>query len=138
MMENEAMNIMIYTPSTKEFSEVQVNWDFSQPNSGTFVNHGLSAITSFKLGYLGVDQLVETSINIYPNPATDNVIISVNGVVSSDTRIMVYNARGIELINLQVVDNSTAVAISHLREGMYIVRVSNNGFTFTEKLIIQK
>jgi hypothetical protein len=138
MSDNETMNIVIYSPSTKEFSEVQVSWDESQPNTGAYVKHGLSAITSFKLGYVGVEQLVESGINIYPNPATDNVTISVNGIISGDAQIMVYDTRGSELINLPLADKSTALAISHLHEGMYIVRVINNGFTFTEKLIIQK
>jgi hypothetical protein len=138
MMENEAMNIVIYTPSSKEVVQAQVSWDTSKPNTGSFTKYGLSAITSFKLGYVGIDQLAETSINIYPNPAKDNVTISVNGILSGDTQIMVYDTRGSEIINLSVAEENTVIAISHLNEGIYIVRVINNGLTFTEKLIIQK
>jgi hypothetical protein len=87
---------------------------------------------------VGIDQLAETSINIYPNPAKDNVTISVNGILSGDTQIMVYDTRGSEIINLSVAEENTVIAISHLNEGIYIVRVINNGLTFTEKLIIQK
>jgi hypothetical protein len=138
MTENEVMNLVIYSPSTQEFTQTQVNWDISMPNSGTFVNHGLSAITSLKLGSVGIAQLSEPSVNIYPNPAIDKVMVNITGDISDDAQIKVYDTRGSLLIDLPVAGKTTALAVSHLENGMYIVRITNSGMVFTEKLLIQK
>jgi len=138
MQENGIMNFVIYTPSTQEYTETQVNWDISMPNQGTFADYGLSAITSFKLGNVGVDLISESRINIYPNPAIEKVMMTVTGEISGDAQIQVFDTRGSQLINLPVTDETTTISISHLEEGMYIVRITNKGTVFTEKLIIQK
>jgi hypothetical protein len=138
MIENEPMNFVIYRPSTMVVTDVQVNWDVSQPATGSFKNYSMSAITSFKLGSVGIAQLPESRINMYPNPAIENVTISVIGDISSDANVVVYDTRGCKLIEISINENATAVSVNHLVEGMYILRITNNGTTHTEKLIIQK
>jgi hypothetical protein len=138
MIENEIMNFVIYTPSTKAVTEVQVNWDVSQPGTGAYATYSMSAITSFKLGSTSIAQLPESRINMYPNPAIENVMISVTGEISSDARGEVYDTRGSKLIEFFIEDEITSISVDHLVKGMYIVRITNNGVTYIEKLIIQK
>ena len=138
MMVNEPMKFVVYSPSTEEMQQVQVNWDMSMPNTGSYVNNGLSAITSFKFGALGIGQVVASTISVYPNPATDKVMISVNGNISSDAKVQVFDTRGTKLITRAIQTESTTLPVDRLEEGMYILRITNNGVTQIEKLIIRK
>jgi len=48
LVEGEAITVKVYDPLTQEASAVYPVWDSKMPNSGQFVENGLSAITSLK------------------------------------------------------------------------------------------
>lgn len=73
--------------------------------------------------------------SVYPNPADNR--ISVSGVLSSGT-ISIVSLAGVEVISSTIETNSTAIDVSALTKGVYIISILNNtgAVIQSEKLII--
>ncbi len=84
---------------------------------------------------------IKKEINIYPNPATDNINIAAIGF-KGNLNLTIYDIKGREIISSTVYLNKYGqkdeVDISSLEQGIYIVEVRNSIENFTEKLIINK
>jgi hypothetical protein len=84
----------------------------------------------------------ETSFNIYPNPAKDGVNVTVFSEKSSVAKIVVFDVAGkiVYTQNAKLVrgNNNFNLNLSKLRNGFYTIKISYEGDTSTEKLIITK
>ena len=111
---------------------------FNDANSvlQSFYNPGYGAKTAFwfKLSqgdnYVVVDTSSITEHGelisaIYPNPATSQLTIDLKEEGKAD--VAIYNILGQALIQESVYDMSNTINISDLSQGMYIVRVTQNG-----------
>jgi hypothetical protein len=83
------------------------------------------------LGNVGTDPESITDAFIYPNPASDKLIIK--NVHSSDAVIMIYDLQGKMVIN-KVVD-SGQIDTSGLPAGMYTVKLIDSGNVLINKLV---
>ena len=82
---------------------------------------------------LGTDVMTQRGFAIYPNPASDTFSIRHEGDIAS---ISIFNLTGARV--KMVTENSGIVDISDLRNGMYIVEVTDSeGLVSTQKLIKQ-
>ena len=87
-------------------------------------------------------EIAENSMDIYPNPASDNTYIKLNLADDSNVSIEIYNAVG-QLVktintNLQSGENYVAVETSALKAGMYIVKANIGNSIITKNLSIVK
>ncbi len=96
--------------------------------------------TAIKAGDNGTVSSIEgdlsESINIYPNPATDNLIVA-SQLANGDSKVRVYNTQGVLMSsaagNLNV-ENNLTLDIQNLEAGIYIVEVSNDHALATFKI----
>ncbi len=99
-------------------------------NDGNGLNAG--HVRVFEIPTLGVGdfQNAAASIRLFPNPAGDVFTIAVaNG--TELRKISLYNVLG-----ALVLETSQAeLSVSHLSEGMYIVRIETDKGSFTRKLV---
>ncbi len=72
--------------------------------------------------------------NIYPNPAKDNLIVSLKN--NETANISLFNILGQEVKTIITNDNQNTIDISNLNRGLYIVKVKQKGQTFTSKISI--
>ncbi|WP_396198137.1 T9SS type A sorting domain-containing protein [Flavobacterium sp.] len=72
-------------------------------------------------------------LKMYPNPAKNNLFIET--ALNSDINVAIVDVLGKEVINSKV--SNSAVNISGLTPGMYIVKITEEGKTSTKKLIIE-
>jgi hypothetical protein len=88
--------------------------------------------------FIGIDEhkVVNNSVMVYPNPATDNVnVICTDGEITS---IQLVDLSGKILMNNKVNAISTNVDISPLANGIYTLRtVSKNGRASVHKIVKQ-
>jgi len=104
-------------------------------------NFGSKYTEYFKVGYLFdvEDEKVETEMLIYPNPTAGIFNVDLVGFGSGEINIQVYNMMGqlITTKNIQsdLGDEMIPVDISNFSNGMYIVRVSGNGYYHSEQII---
>lgn len=69
----------------------------------------------------------EVSVRIYPNPTTDFVTLSTQGL-QFDTlnSYRVFNYQGQLIIDQSINQNDTTIGLSHLQSGLYLIQVFVN------------
>ena len=85
----------------------------------------------FHTWYENVNEL-ENTLKVYPNPAND--VLNVEGVMTS---IEVYNTVGQRLM-LQETNGNTQIDLSGFGNGMYFLRVYNNGEVAVRKFSVNR
>lgn len=98
--------------------------------------------------YLDNIALVETSgiesysqitsdITVYPNPATDHVsILFENLETASEPEYQIFDLFGRNLMNGKIMDEETSLNISHLANGIYLLKVVDGNTTMgTAKIV---
>ena len=83
------------------------------------------------------EQNTEQNINIYPNPSSGEVIITLQGLKLQNCYFEVYSVLG-KLINvIQILNEQQKVSIEPVNEGLYMYRLINNSKVIKEgKLLI--
>lgn len=71
-------------------------------------------------------------LKLYPNPTKNNLYIET--ALNGDINVSIINMLGKEVLNSKVINNTVNVA--NLANGIYIVKVTEEGKTSTKKLII--
>lgn len=83
---------------------------------------------------LSVKQNSIAGLNVYPNPVkNDNFYITSNS--SNAKTVAVYDILGKQVLNSKISNNSVNVA--HLKGGVYIIKITEDGKTDIRKLIIE-
>ncbi len=72
------------------------------------------------------------NINIYPNPAKENINISVNPKIQ-DLKVQIFNSTG----KLILTTKNYKINTSQLSKGYYIIKVSSDLYVGRAKLIIK-
>jgi hypothetical protein len=87
------------------------------------------------------DQSFEAALEMYPNPANTNAVLSYNFERANNLRITLYNAMG-EKLNDRTEINATNgkldLPVGNLSNGVYFVQVSNGTQYAVKQLVIQK
>ena len=78
---------------------------------------------------LGIDDLNQLDISIYPNPTSDTVNIDSS---SSQLKVVVFDILGKQVLNKP---NTNSVDVSSLSKGAYFIKVSDGINTSTKKFI---
>ena len=82
----------------------------------------------------GVNDFNASNFNIYPNPASGNVI-NIQTSITGEKLVTVYDVLGKQVINTTITDSE--LNISSLKAGVYMVSVTQNKATVTKKLVVQ-
>lgn len=86
-------------------------------------------------GAMAVEDVTETSYNVYPNPVKDVLTISGEDM----KQVTVYNALGQMVKSINCNDNTVQINVNDLQNGMYFVNViNNNGVMTTSKVSVLK
>ncbi len=86
------------------------------------------------VNYTGINQAKLINVDVNPNPASDQVIIT---GIESGTAVIMDNL-GREIMNLAISSPSTLLNVSQLPTGNYLLRLSNNDGVLVKKLVIRK
>lgn len=82
--------------------------------------------------YEGVNiEELETSLNITPNPACDNIRISGNGI----NEIFIYNSLGIMMSHYDIDNDNIDINIKGYKAGIYFVKISCDNNNVIKKII---
>lgn len=81
---------------------------------------------------LSVNNFVEKNIALYPNPASSYFNLQIDG----KAQVEVYGLSGQRLIQ-ETVEGQTPITVDKLPAGVYIVRINQQGKTFSQKLVIR-
>lgn len=72
---------------------------------------------------VGIEEQIESNINIYPNPVNDNLNISLKDI-SNVKSIEVYSATGALIKKINNLENSMIIPMSQQQNGIYLIRIN--------------
>ena len=98
------------------------------PNQSSQMGYGILNFYKTYQAYLGLDELAQSKIRIYPNPAKDFIIISSDEKLKSAA---IYDNLG-RLIKME---NSDKLDISGLVKGSYLIQIKTKSGETIQKLI---
>ena len=75
---------------------------------------------------------INTDIICYPNPVTDNLYIKCSS--SSKYFVELFDINGRIIFN-KLYDCNTIIRTNDLKSGLYLLKISNDKFTSTKKII---
>jgi hypothetical protein len=83
---------------------------------------------------------LDAAVNVFPNPTNGKLNISYKLNNANPVSIEVYNATGVKVAEVR--DAATGIGTSTVdlagvSEGIYLVRLSNNGQTTTQKVVVK-
>jgi ELWxxDGT repeat protein len=82
------------------------------------------------------DVLKDAVLILYPNPAANSVSISLDNNLFKS--VQVVDLTGKTVLRTNIDKNITSLNVSHLQNGVYLVRANGKGGTKTQKLIISR
>jgi len=80
------------------------------------------------------EQLLKTSLTIYPNPASQELNTTAEGYTIDE--VTIYTLTGQRILQDRPVDGT--IDISHLQQGMYIVEVTIENTRIRKKFLVQR
>ena len=127
--------------SASESTTISVLVDGSEMETGIY--YDTIVVTSYEIfkipvmldfSVIGIDDVMESSLAIYPNPSNGVINILSDKQIES---IAIYNAAG-KMVYEQKVNLETDITLYNiLKQGVYFVRVSTTENVQTQKLIVQ-
>lgn len=89
----------------------------------------------------GIEELVESNFEVYPNPATDELFINVKGKINTKVDLLLYNAMGQLVLREQrpivIGSNILEVNTIELTSGFYTLQVATQNSRISEKVVIR-
>jgi spore coat protein CotH len=84
---------------------------------------------------LGIEDNIEAYLNIYPNPVTDGITLAMAPELGESCGLEIYNTEGKCVRTVLHAMDQQYIDMSDLNPGIYIVRLTGQGYTYTRKLI---
>lgn len=104
-------------------------------NAAGCLSESCSPVT---INLLSVNDINSNGLTIYPNPSTGKVNISFTKAVNN-ANVAVFNALGEMVLELNHVNGASATAdLSSMHEGVYVIKVSQNGESSTQRVVITR
>jgi subtilisin-like proprotein convertase family protein len=111
--------------------------DFWDADDGTLESWNLDICYTSILSTQEIENSPDFSIT--PNPASSNIVIQLLNNTNNDVDVKFYDISGkiVKTSKIQDQESQGVIHISDLSSGIYFVRIDNQEFSTTEKLIIR-
>lgn len=81
---------------------------------------------------VGINEIVEGEVNVYPNPAT--TVINIDN--AEGAQVSVFDINGRMITNVESASANQTIDASNFAKGMYIVRIANGNNVITKKVSV--
>jgi hypothetical protein len=136
--EGENISIRLYRANTSEEFALEVVYDINFDNStGNYLSSSLSAINAVAMSVTGINNPGASGISIYPNPATDFVVINIATENFAGATVTVNDTEGRTVIEKMVGSSNSKLDISKLQPGVYIITIKSDSMNEISKLIVR-
>jgi hypothetical protein len=87
---------------------------------------------------LSIDELAfNNRVQVWPNPATDVVNISIEVEMTADTYLHLTDATGKLIINQEILKTNTSIDLSEFSPGVYFIKVNSSTDSYIRKIVKQ-
>jgi len=87
-------------------------------------------------GAAGIEETLNNSFDVYPNPATD--IVNITFKEATNASVSVMNVAGKEVMSTTINGTQTSFSTVSLSNGVYFVKVDNGASTQIKKIVVKK
>ena len=120
-----------------------VSFSVGQPFFVSHITSGGSIIPGiqqvYEISTVGADLFPVVSLNVYPNPVIDYLILSLGVVYDmADYTAMLIDIKGNLLQNYRITESETRIQMSSLPAGNYFLRVEKDGRVLKTFKILKK
>jgi hypothetical protein len=84
----------------------------------------------------GLEAYEENNITLYPNPARNQVTLSLPDEIQYGSTYQIYHVNGTKLVEGRLNEKSVTIPLGNMKPGMYFFNVQSNTTVFRSKLII--
>lgn len=130
LTEGEEITFRLYNPATSEISELVADAD----NGTAFATNEISVFKSLQISAQSFTE--SAKITIWPNPATDNLKVSVEGIQTSYS-VELFDAYGSSVMKHNQLEGISDIDLAAVARGVYFIKVVYQHNTFTQKVIVQ-
>ncbi len=88
-------------------------------------------------GILNTPDILQNSVSVYPNPASDTIWIKSSTSFSNTDAVIIYDLQGRKIMSEKLVSNTHSISIQSLQRGMYILTVNTQKGSITKRVIVQ-
>jgi photosystem II stability/assembly factor-like uncharacterized protein len=79
-----------------------------------------------------------SNVAVYPNPATDNLIVSINKTIKSNLQLLISDPLG-RIVKSEILKaNETNIDIKDLHTGVYFIKIMNGELLYFSQSILKK
>lgn len=103
-------------------------------NENTSYPDILFKISCSDCAIVDVPELEKNNPTIYPNPATNNFTVDLGNDEKAD--IQLFNIVG-QMVYSETITGTAQVNVANLHSGVYMLKVNQNGKTFTTKVVVK-
>ncbi|NCC73095.1 MAG: T9SS type A sorting domain-containing protein [Sphingobacteriia bacterium] len=122
--------------STGEEFDLEVEYDNTMDNnSGRYQSGSFAAITNFEMKNLETG-IPASNLEIYPNPANDELSIKLNNSDSGIVSLKIMNATGQTIVD-KYFNAKIKLNVSSYTGGIYYVKISTGTFNEVRKIVIR-
>jgi hypothetical protein len=90
------------------------------------------------LDFTSLQNLFKPQVNVFPNPASNSILISYPEGKSKLLELEIFSVSGQSMLQYQLIGPKSSIEISHLPSGLYLLRfVDEFGNMSTEKLLVE-
>lgn len=132
--EYEDFYFELYRPPSGWYGFEVQEYDDSFPNQGQFEINGLSKILFVDIYPVGVGENMIYKIDVYPNPAKDQITIT--GIENVACNIEMLNIKGQKVLEVKHSEGN-AIDVSMLEQGVYFVRIYGEEVNVVRKLVVK-
>ncbi len=111
------------------------NMAIDSATSLTSINFNANA--RFTFGTVGVREIGNIPVSVFPNPASEFLSINLNSTWKSEDLSFELIDFGGRIVHVQSIDENMNIPISHLAPGIYFYSLRSRDSVWSEKLIIQ-
>lgn len=86
---------------------------------------------------LGVTPREETSVKIFPNPATEKLTIELESDPGKNASLKMYDSSGVVVRKQKLVSRKTEISTEQMKRGMYVLQIRAKDQTLTRKIVIE-
>lgn len=117
-------------------SEPQTTFIYDQPSATWFYSTSTVMVRMNFKNDLGIDEIEnQLALNMYPNPAKENVTVTFNAENNAGT-ITITDLSGKVVKAVNATSAQTVINVADLQAGLYVVRVAAGNKQSTQKLTI--
>jgi hypothetical protein len=84
----------------------------------------------------GLEAQVEGGVKLYPNPARDQVTLSLPGELQSCSTYQIYSLDGTKLVTGSICEKSVTIPLENIKPGVYLFYIQENTTVLRSKLNI--